>query len=98
MKYKSTITKKEYKKALKERRIYVVGLNSAWTQFRVYVLRNGQLERIRVECSNNIEKDYGWSYRVTGWGLNRVLELILNIGYALGLDFNEIKQNYTVLN
>ena len=38
--------------------------------------------------------DKDTNYKCVAWGTDRRLEIILSIGYALGLEFDEIKQNY----
>jgi hypothetical protein len=89
------ITKEQYKKALEEYRILVSGTKytrNGWTGFRVFEIRENKLIEINLDCSYKSKKD--WGYSCSAWGTNRILEIILAIGYKLGLEFNEIKQNW----
>ncbi len=98
------ITKKIFQKALKERRVFLTSAmqtNNGTTGYNVYI----------VECGNrgkNIDTKWlcghsaYWSdskecYHCTGWGMSRPLEIILSIGYSLGLKFDEIPQKHAML-
>lgn len=98
------MTKQQYKKALQERRIMIVGTKmtrNGWTEFDVYELLKrpnkygSRMERVEVDCAYSMENG---GYKCVAWGTSRTLEIILSIGYKLGLDFNEIRQNYITLN
>lgn len=95
---KNNITKGEYKKALEAGKIYITGskyTSNGWTQFKVWRLFKNKLIPIWVNCPYANEKN--WDYRCVAFGTNRQLEIILSIGYELGLEFNEITQNYRLL-
>lgn len=89
------ITKEQYKKALEENRIVVSGTkytSNGWTGFRVFEIKGNKLNEILIDCDYKSKKD--WGYSCSGFGTNRILEIIIAIGYKLGLEFNEIKQNW----
>lgn len=92
----TNITAKQYKKALEDRKVFIVGTKftkSGWTQFRVYRIYNNQPQRIIVkDASYWNEKAH--AYKCVAWGTDRRLEVILSIGYSLGLKFSDIRQNY----
>lgn len=87
------ITKEAYKKAIEERRIFIVGTKytrNGWTEFDVYEIRDNQLLRIvRPEAGYYNKKNY--NYKCTAWGTSRALEIFLAIGHDLGLTFEEMK-------
>lgn len=92
------ITAKQYKKALEENRIVVSGVkftSNGWTGFRVFEIKNNKLNEIDVNCDYKSKKDRGYS--CSAYGTNRILEIILSIGYKLGLEFSEIKQNWNCI-
>lgn len=94
----NNITKNEYKKALKEGRIFVSGCSytkNGWTGFRVWLWdkKNKNLKQVIVKNSPHWRETKGF-YHCTGWGTDRTLRVILSIGYALSLKFDEIEQNY----
>ena len=94
------ITKKQFKTALEKRRIYIVGCkytSNGWTGFNIYQLKNNSLIPVIVEKCPYYKTSKGY-YHCSTWGTNRGLEIILEIGYTLGLKFEEIKQNYLWLN
>lgn len=94
------ITKQQYKKALENRKIDIVGIKctrNGWTEFRVYRQTPHGHEEVRVETSPYWSKTKQ-AYWCTAWGTSRTLEIILSIGYELGLDFSEIRQRYNELN
>ena len=89
-----------YKKALEKGKVYIEGLNpgnrNGITKYNVYILNK--------DGSKKYIKGYGgyWSdnldyYTCCVWGTSRPLEIILSIGYALGLNFSEIQQNYRII-
>ncbi len=95
--------KEDYKKALEEGRIYIVGTKftrNGWTHFDVYECKNyGDtvgMERITVPSA--YWRESTGDYACSAWGTSRTLEIILAIGYKLGLYFHDIKQNYRTLN
>lgn len=106
---KSTwLTKQIYKKALIDSKVYIRCQNqgrNGVTKYGLSILRrtrrdNGTYDtRLWDVCghSNYWSEKLG-CYRVTCWGTSRPLEIILDVGYSLGLDFHDIKQNFTVLN
>lgn len=86
------MTKEEYKKALEERRIFVVGskyTRNGWTEFRVYEIKDNKIETVWVHSPYQNKKT--GTYKCTAWGTSRVLEITLSIGYALGLKFDEMR-------
>ena len=90
--YTTTYTKAEFLSAVKEGRIVAVGTHwtrNGWTGFRFFELRDNSLMQLFVENASYYSKTQHL-YRCTAWGTNRVLEVFLAIGYALGCDFNEM--------
>ncbi len=88
--------KKQYQKALEERRIVIVGVKytkAGWTGFRVYEIHKNTLVPV-IEEKASYWKDKKHFYECRAWGTDHRLEVILSIGYTLGLKFNEIRQNY----
>lgn len=89
------ITAEEYKKALEERRVVLVGTNDRGTYYDLYIIKNNELIPVRgIGSYWSKEKNCYW---VTAQGTSRPLEIILSVGYALGLSFRDIKQRYIVL-
>ncbi len=92
------MTGKEFKKALEKYQIFVVGVQwtkNGWTGFRVYHNNGGAMLQITEKCQYWNEKK-GF-YQCRAWGTDRTLEIILSIGYALGLKFDEIRQSHRFL-
>lgn len=94
------MNKQQYKEALKCGRIIIIGCKytkNGWIGFKVYWIRNhGKLDRID---GTNIKNVGYWNEKEGYWkcgaiGTDRRLEIILSIGYALGLEFGDIRQNY----
>lgn len=92
------LTKEVYKKALENGNVVMTAANhgrNGITQYNLYISTPDGL------CSVRGHSSY-WSkakqcYWVTCWGTSRPLEIILSVGYSLGLDFHEIKQNWRFL-
>lgn len=94
------ITKDEYKKALEEKRILIHGCKytrNGYTEFSVYEIKDNKLFDIDVPTASYHAKNCFNLYKCSAWGTSRTLEIILAIGYELGLRFDEIKQNYITL-
>jgi len=93
------ITSDEYKKTHQERRIFVAGAKYTkigWTGFRVYILKDNTLKEVIVKDSPYWnQKDF--MYKCGAIGTNRVLEITLSIGYALGLKFEDINPQVSSL-
>jgi len=95
------ITKKDYQKALEKGEVVIVGnrysQKNGWVGFNVYLIQKNQMIRIRPDDSLKAlaywDKKRG-SFYCGAWGTDRRLEVILSIGYVLGLKFSEIRQNY----
>jgi dissimilatory sulfite reductase (desulfoviridin) alpha/beta subunit len=89
--------KKQYQKALEEGRIIIVGCKysakNGWVGFKVYEIYKNELVPI-IEKEASYWNEKNGIYKCGAWGTDRRLEVILSIGYTLGLKFNEIKQNY----
>lgn len=94
------MTKNQYKKALEQRKIFVVGVqftSNGWTGFKVYWNK-----KVAIMIPVIVEESPYWSatkgfYKCNAWGIDRTLEVILSIGYELGLEFNDIKQRHEFL-
>lgn len=92
------IKKEKFKKALEENRVVVSGTKynkNGWVGFRVFIQENSKLTEVDVECSYKSKKRLG--YECSAWGTNRILEVILSIGAALGLEFHDIKQQWNFI-
>lgn len=89
------LTKTIYKNALKAGRVFLTSAKetrNGITGYNLYIIRKNRVWQVlghSVYWSN--PKRY---YHVVAWGTSRTLEVILSVGYQLGLNFNEIKQNY----
>lgn len=96
-----TVTKQEFKRALEDRKVLIVGTKyttNGWTEFRVYIIEKSKagltpFKQVLVEDAPYFNKK-NWSYKCVAWGTDRRLEVILGIGYTLGLKFHEIRQTY----
>ncbi len=95
------MNKETYKKALQDGRVIIVGCKysqkNGWTGFKVYlVTKKGTLERIDGSDIKGVGywNEKGGYFKCGAWGTDRRLEIILSIGYALGLQFKDIRQNY----
>lgn len=89
------MTKLQYKKALEQGKIIIIGCKftaNGWTGFKVFRVNKNQIEPVIIKTAYWSEK--GGYYKCNAWGTDRRLEIILSIGYQLGLKFNEIRQNY----
>jgi len=90
------MNKEDFKKALEESRVIVVGVKysqrNKWVGYRVFVIENNELYELR-EISKLWDDSKGCYYCST-WGTSRPLEVILSIAKTLGLKYEEIKQNF----
>jgi len=92
------LTKTIYKNALKKDKVFLtkeIITSNGITGFNVYIYYKNNFRRI-VGIGNY------WSnkkecYHCTVYGSSRSLDIILNIGYSLGLKFHDIRQNYRIL-
>ena len=96
---KSTwITKKIFKKALEEKRVYLttkIRTSNGITGYNIYIYRENQMYWL---CGHSSYwSDSKECYHCTAWGTSRPLEIILSIGYELGLTFHEIRQNHQMI-
>ena len=98
----NTTTAKRYAKALQERRVVIVGTKftrNGWTQFRVFIIPKGLKDGSEALCDVIVPEASYYngrtrSYNCSAWGTDRRLEVILSIGYALGLSFSDMSQRY----
>lgn len=92
MNSENNITRQQYKKAIEQRRIFIVGTKysrNGWTEFDVYEIRKNNLIRITVPNAGYYNKK-NYNYKCTAWGTSRALEIFLAIGYELGLSFSDM--------
>lgn len=91
--------KTRYKRALEAGRVFLTAENmtrNGITEYNLYMTTpKGKIEQITGNSVCWSETKH--SYHVTAWGTSRPLEVILSVGYNLGLSFSEIKQNYRML-
>lgn len=93
------LTKEIYKKALEEGRVYMSANNhtrSGITQYNLYILNPTPdiTGMVQVCGHSNYWSDAKQVYWVCAWGTSRPLEVILSVGYKLGLKFEEIRQKW----
>jgi hypothetical protein len=84
---------RKFKRAIKSGKINVVGVkqtSNGWTGFRLFMQDGTQ---ICIQDSPYYSKTKGY-YHCTAWGTDRRLEVVLSVGYALGLGFHDISQQY----
>ena len=94
------ITKTKYKNALKSGRVFMTAAmqgRNGTTGYNVYI-KDAKGSAMRKLCGHSVY----WSnkrrcYHCVAWGTSRPLEIILSIGYGLGLKFNDIKQNWNYM-
>lgn len=94
------LSKTIYKNALKEGRVYLTvasQTSNGTTGYNLYIL-DKKTRYMKYVCGHSCY----WSntkgyYHVVAWGTSRPLEVILSVGYNLGLKFEEIRQNYRVI-
>lgn len=96
------LTKSIYKRALKQGRVFMTANNhtrNGITEYNLYILNpTREMKGIRqVYGHSNYWNDKRQAYWVCAWGTSRPLEVILSIGYKLGLGFHDIEQNYKFL-
>lgn len=85
---------RKYRQALRTGKINVVGVSSTrngWVGFRLFTQDDST--QIVVKQSAYWSKSKGF-YHCVAWGTDRRLEVVLSVGYTLGLQFNEISQQY----
>jgi len=93
----AAITKEQFKQALDEGRVIITGemkTRNGWTGFNVYILELGS-DRPWYRLLN-IGPYWSEARRLhhcTAGGTSRALEIILGIGYRLGLKFDEMPQS-----
>lgn len=102
---KSTwLTKTLFKNALKNNRVYMsaaLQTRNGITGYNLYIKRKTS-KNVNGGMWSVLGHSPYWSdkkqfYHVTAWGTSRPLEIILSIGYELGLKFGDIRQNWTFL-
>lgn len=101
------LTKEMFKEALEEKRVYLTSeLKTAKgvTGYNVYIQdfstgENGHRgPQIMWLCGHSpYWSDSKECYHCTAWGLSRPLEIILSIGYKLGLTFQEMPQTHQMI-
>ena len=87
-----------FKRKLREGNVYVVPCmytKLGWVGYQVYIQHSDRIQCVR-------EQGGLWSKKRNCYYTNTVessrpLQVILSIGYALGLKFHDISQNYLVL-
>ena len=60
------------------------------TEWNLYLLKNNDFKRVVGGSYWSESKN---CYHISAWGLNRAWEILLQIGYSLGLKLEEINQN-----
>ena len=92
---KSDLTKRQFKTALEKGNVYMteaMQTRNGTTGYNVYVMRSGKLHKVYgIGLYWNNSKGF---YHCATFGTSRSLEIILDIGYSLGLEFDENRQNY----
>lgn len=88
--------KEEFKQALKERRVLVVGVkytSKGWVGFRVFIVTKDC--KIKELTGGSAWRKVGntYCYYTNVFGSDRVLKIILSIANDLGLKFDEVKQD-----
>ena len=93
------LTRAVYKRALETGKVYMVS-NDKGSQWKVYILRkgrNGRMYMAHVYGHSSLWSGRYNAYHVTCIGMSRPLEIVLSIGYNLGMQEGDIRQNWTVL-
>lgn len=98
----SWLTKEIYQQALKDGRVILTANNhtrNGITEYNLYIENpEPDMPGIRQVCGHSSYwSDNKRAYWVTCWGTSRPLEIILDVGYKLGLQFKEIEQNWRFL-
>jgi hypothetical protein len=88
-KEKLNITKEEFLSADKYIFTSKMITKNGVTGWDFYLLKNGEFKRVIGGKTWSDKKD---CHRNTAWGVNRALDLLLAIGYDLGLKMEEIDQ------
>ena len=102
------LTKEIFKKALEEKRVYLTAAlktSKGITGYNVYILEVEDFINdippktdILWLCGHSpYWSDSKECYHCTAWGLSRPLEIILSIGYKLGLTFQEMPQTHRMI-
>ena len=94
------ITKTKYKNALKSGRVFMTtamqGRNGV-TGYNLYI-KDAKGSTMRLLCGHSSYwSDKRRCYHCCAWGTSRPLEIILSVGYKLGLGFHEIEQNWNYM-
>ena len=92
------LTKTIYKNALAKGKVYMSANNhtrNGITEYKLYVKTKDGLTQVRGHSPYWSKRKQ--AYWVTCWGTSRPLEIILSVGYELGLEFHDIKQNWNFL-
>jgi len=88
------LTKEIFKKALEEKRVFTttkIKTQKGITGYNLYLIKKN-LDILWICGYSAYWSDNRECYHITACGTNRPLEIILSIGYNLGLKFHEIKQ------
>jgi hypothetical protein len=92
------MTKEQYKKALEDGRIYLKASNDRGTYRHMWEQPTDPAQRLtEITGLGGYWSKKKQCYWVTAIGTSRPLEVILSVGYTLGLSFHEIMQRYTIL-
>ena len=94
------ITKTKFKNALKSGRVYMtsaIQTKNGITGYNVYVKEAKGSQMLMLCGHSSYWSDKKRCYHCTAWGTSRPLEIILSIGYELGLKFHDIKQNWNFM-
>ena len=91
-------TKEEFKQALDERRVIVTTAKetkNGITGYNVYIYKPEvkYYQYIFLHGMGPYWSEKKGYYHIVAWGTSRINEIILSIGYHLGLKFHEINQN-----
>jgi len=94
------ITKTRFKNALESNRVFMTSemqTRNGVTGYNVYIKDAKGPTMRQLLGHSSYWSDTKRCYHCTAWGTSRPLEIILSIGYELGLKFNQIKQSWTFL-
>lgn len=97
------LTKAIYRKALREGRVYMtaqIRTSNGITGYNLYIAevdKHHKVTLLHVYGHSGYWSKARQCYHVTCWGTSRPLEVILSVGYNLGLKFEDIKQNWNFL-
>lgn len=85
---------RKYRHALKTGKLNVVGVSctrNGWVGFRLFTADDNT--QIVIKPATYWSNSKGF-YHCVAWGTDRRLEVVLSVGYALGLSFHDISQQY----